>query len=546
MVKRIIWWIQKNKVLLINAGSLIGSTGVTSLLGFVYWWFAARRNSPEVVGFASAAISAMTLLGTFSMLGLGTLLIGELPRQHGKEAPLISAALILVGGIGGCVGIAYALTAPYLSTDFRVLGTNIENTALFATGVSLTAITLVLDQALIGLLRGELQLWRNTLFAVVKLAALFAVDFWLSHVTGMTIYATLIVGNIVSLIALALFIFIKRAGPPGNYLPRWKLLRQLGPAALKHHALNISLHAPALILPVLITILLSPTVNAWFYVAWNLSSIANTISVALASTLYAVSSAKPSVLASKLRLTLSLAFIGCLLINFTLILAPKLALGLFGHNYAEQAAWSLRVLALESFPFIIKNHFIALSRIRKQVGRTILITITTGSLELGGSIMGAHLAGLNGLSLGWLCAMCIEALFMAPVIYVAARAPRRSQYAVSEQSALETQATWPLDLVNLPVEQTSFGTQAAWLLDTLALTAIRPGIAEADTLHLQRIEISTWHLKALQFQKNEKQSGSPGNHKLRLKPTRLERITPYEQHTIAEDQAEEDYVEYNL
>src|SRR5205807_241139 len=102
-------WVKQNKTLLINAGSLIGSTGVTSVLGFVYWWFAARQNSPEVIGFASAVISAMTLLGTLGMLGLGTLLIGELPHRQGKEASLISAALILVGAVGGCLGIAYAL-----------------------------------------------------------------------------------------------------------------------------------------------------------------------------------------------------------------------------------------------------------------------------------------------------------------------------------------------------------------------------------------------------------------------------------------------------
>src|SRR5258708_3541465 len=176
MASRASQWIRNNKVLLVNAGSLVGSTGVTSVLGFVYWWVAARQNAPDVVGFASAAISAMTLLGTLSMLGLGTLLIGELSRQKGREASLISTALILVGVVGSGAGILFALTASYFSINFRPLGANIEDIILFAAGVGLTAITLVLDQALIGLLRGELQLWRNTLFTSVKLVALFAAD----------------------------------------------------------------------------------------------------------------------------------------------------------------------------------------------------------------------------------------------------------------------------------------------------------------------------------------------------------------------------------
>jgi len=172
-------WIKTNIVMLVNAGSLIGTTAVTSVIGFGYWWVAARWFSPQAVGLGSATISAMTLLGTVCMLGLGTLLTGELPRQPGKEGPLISAALIVVGGAGACAGVVFALVAPFASADFQVLRASVEDILLFAVGVSLSAISFVLDQALIGLLHGELQLLRNTFFAVAKLAALFVVSLWL-------------------------------------------------------------------------------------------------------------------------------------------------------------------------------------------------------------------------------------------------------------------------------------------------------------------------------------------------------------------------------
>lgn len=542
MRKSLFQRIKVDRVILVNAGSLVGTTAVTSGLGFVYWWFAARQNSLEVVGFASATISAMTLLGSLSILGLGTLLTGELPQQNGKKASLISAALILVGGVGACTGIIYALVAAYFSPDFRILGANVANTMIFAAGVSLTAITLVLDQALIGLLRGELQLWRNTLFASVKLAALFAVDLWLSHITGLTIYTTLIIGNLISLAVLALFAVVKRTVPVREYLPKWELLRRLGPAALAHHALNITLQAPSLILPLLVTLMLSPTVNAWFYVAWNLSSIANTIAVALASTLYAVSSAQPSLLASKLRLTIILAFVGCLLVNAVLIFDPRQVLEFFGHSYSLQASWSLCILSLESFPFIIKNYYTALSRIRKQVGRTIVVTIMTGLLELGGSAVGAHLGGLNGLSLGWFCAMCLEALFMAPTVYAAARVDKRPHQEISvEPGTLGMQAAWLQDTISLPVISHSLGAEAAWLLDTLALTAIRPGITEANTLQLQRVETQT-----LRLQRIAKEGSSPSHGRGRLKPTRLEQLSRRDHDVAWEDDMENDYAEYNL
>jgi len=71
-VKILIQWLKTNSVMLINAGSLVGTTVVTSFLGFVYWWIAARHFPPDVVGIASASISAMALLGGFCILGLGT------------------------------------------------------------------------------------------------------------------------------------------------------------------------------------------------------------------------------------------------------------------------------------------------------------------------------------------------------------------------------------------------------------------------------------------------------------------------------------------
>jgi O-antigen/teichoic acid export membrane protein len=443
LLKQAVKWGQVNSVVLVNAGSLVGTTAVTSMLGFVYWWFAARQFPPEAVGLASAAISAMTLLGTFAILGLGTLLLGELPRQRSRAASLICAALILVGGVGGLLGLAFALAAPRFSTGLRDLGASIENSALFALGAGLTAITLVLDDAFIGLLRGGLQLWRNAIFALVKLVALLAASLWLSRVTGLTIYATWSIGNICSLVALAGYALVKKGRavrgyilplrPAGRsqdavrcrseqeHLPQWGLLRKLGLAALKHHLLNVTLQAPALVLPVLVTMVLSATINAWFYVSWNLSSIANIFSAALTMTLYAASSAQPGTLAHKIRLTLSLAFAVSVLANVVLLFGTGPVLELFGHSYAEQAAWSLRILSLESFPFLIKNHYIAVSRIQGRVAHAAQLTIITSLLEIGGAALGARLGGLTGLSAGWTGAMCLEAIFMSPPVFKAAR-----------------------------------------------------------------------------------------------------------------------------
>src|SRR5262245_28306099 len=114
---------RQHRDLLRNAGSLVATTGVTSVLGAAYWIFAARLFSQQDVGYGAAEIPAMTLLGTIGMFGFGTLLVGELPRRN-RRTELVSAALITCAF--GCValGLGFVLIAPYFSSQFgAMLGT---------------------------------------------------------------------------------------------------------------------------------------------------------------------------------------------------------------------------------------------------------------------------------------------------------------------------------------------------------------------------------------------------------------------------------------
>jgi len=413
-------WIKTNSVILANASSLVGTSVVTSGLGFVYWLVAARFFPPQVLGLSSATVSAMTLLGFFCTLGLGTLLMGELSHQTGNEFSLISASLLVVGLVGGCAGVVFALVAPFVSPDFQLLRTDIANTTLFAVGVSLSAITFVLDGAFTGLLRSELQLWRNTVFAVVKLVALFAAGLWLSHALGLTIYATWAIGNICSLVVFVGFAMSKR-GHSTNYLPHWSLLRTLAPAAFQHHMLNLVLDIPTLALPLVVTVTLSATVNAWFYVAYMLAGFTFVVPFALTLVLFAMNSDQLPALIRKTRLTLSIAFITLVFANCVLQLGTKQLLGLFGHIYSEQAAWCLHILGLAAFPMIIKNHYIAISRIQGRMAHAMLPIAIGTLLELGGAVIGGRLGGISGLSFGWLTALCLEAVFMASTVYMFVR-----------------------------------------------------------------------------------------------------------------------------
>jgi O-antigen/teichoic acid export membrane protein len=409
-------WSKSNKTVLSNATSLIGTTAITSAFGFAYWWLAARQFSPEAVGGASATISAMLLLGTVGVLGFGTLLMGELPRQSGREKSLIATALITVGFAGTVLGVLFAIVVPWLSPDLSTLSANFTSISLFSFGVCLTAMTLVVDQALIGLFRGELQLWRNVIMAVVKLGALLVVGFWFSNRSGLIIYATWAIGNLLSLVTLAGFAWSK-SWNISAYFPQWGLLRNLGRSALGHHALNLCLQIPGLVLPILVTSLLSVRINAYFYTAWMIANLASAGPNALTMVLYAVVAADQATLIQKTRLTLKLSLLVGLGASGVLMVGAGPVLNFFGASYAKEATWSLLFLGLGVFPLIIRTHYVAINRIYSRIERAAKIMALCAVFELTLATIGAKVGGLTGLSLGWLIATCIEAVLMAGTVF---------------------------------------------------------------------------------------------------------------------------------
>jgi O-antigen/teichoic acid export membrane protein len=221
---------------------------------------------------------------------------------------------------------------------------------------------------------------------------------------------------------------------PGRALPWPTLSRLKAPRsagvwglrpAINHHLLNLSLQVPHLALPVIVTVLLSATVNAYFYMAWMIGGFVFVVPVALTMAVFAVGARAPAVLASKVRFTLKLAFGLGLLANVVLLVCARPLLSLFGPAYADQAEWCLRILALGVFPLIVKDHYVAACRVEGRIGRAAVVAGAGAGLELGAAAAGALAGGLIGLSLAWVGALCVEAALLAlPVCRAAGWLPR--------------------------------------------------------------------------------------------------------------------------
>lgn len=411
-------WVRRNWDLLGNFGALFGATALTSALGLGYWAVAARMFSEQAVGYGSAAVSAMTVLGILGSLGLGTVLISELPRRA-RRANLISAALLASGLASLVLGLLFSVLAPLISKQFTGVTGTVSTATLFSAGVALTAASGVFDMAAIGLNRGGLQLGRNAVFAVGKLLVLPAIALGTQDRFGHGIMLAWIAGTALSMALTALWLRYK--GQQVLPRPDWQILRGMTWFVAAHNWVNIGVQIPRLIMPIVATVVVGATANAAFFTAWSLSGLLFLIPLDLATALFAVGSARAQVTPKKLRLSLRLSGLAGLAGMLVLGFGARLVLGLFGHSYVEQATVPLLLMLAAYPPTVPKLHYMAICLAERRPSRAAVVMAVAAAAELAAAAVGGAYGGLTGLCWGLLAVFIAEGAVTAPrVIRVAA------------------------------------------------------------------------------------------------------------------------------
>jgi O-antigen/teichoic acid export membrane protein len=378
---------------------------------------AAHLATADEVGGASAVISAMQLIGTFGTVGLNTLLIAEGGRRRIDIKTLVVTGISVASCVAVLGAVGYATAFHILLSKSDTLYRSLPGTFLFALGAAITAATIVLDGALVGLLRGSRQLWRNTVFSITKLLLLPVAAVTIGA-SAATIYAVWFAGNVVSVVAL----WARLRDPWTWFLtrPSRRALHGLGRAAAGHHWVNVASQLPRLVLPIVVATQLSNEANAAFYAALLLVSFVWIVPNHLATAIFAVNAHNPSQLQLELRTVVRIAGAVSILAAVGTPLLARPLLAIFGRGY-EQAQWCLVALAAATFASAAKSIYIAVRRTQGALGRAAWAAIFGTGLELLAAEVGLKLAGLTGVGIGFGAAMSLEVLFYWPRIWAAQR-----------------------------------------------------------------------------------------------------------------------------
>jgi O-antigen/teichoic acid export membrane protein len=404
-----------------SALALVSTSFLTSGLGFIYWAVSARLFPPSNIGEAATAIAAMNLIAPLTTLGFGTLLLAELPAMRAGRSELVSTAAVVSGIFGGGLALIGAMVLPAGLLGLPGVGRDGSATLLFAAGVAAQGVGMLLDSALLSVAGGGPQLWRNATLAVAKLVLLVGFALTLSQHGSLSIYASWFLANVVSIVAMTIWLARKRRVTLRRMWPTRSALQGLRYVAAQHHMLNLALQVPYFAMPIVANVTLGSERAGYLYATWSVAGFVFVLPIALSTALFASGARDTNTFLTELRFTLRYSVAACAAANLVILPLGGVVLHVFGSAYADNGHTTLLLLCLAGFGLIVKDHHVTIARVTGSVGREAMWMWGLTVCELVAATVGASLNGLTGLAQGWLLAVVLETVVFGPLVVRAYR-----------------------------------------------------------------------------------------------------------------------------
>jgi O-antigen/teichoic acid export membrane protein len=406
-------------------GYLVANQGAVSVIGLAYWAVVTHLFSSSEVGLSAAAASTAILLAAFGGLGIPLLLLAEIDsvdatgrRVFFTTGTAIASFVVLI------MAIATIALSPWLGQSLRIIGADPVAATLFIVGSVATMAGTTLDRAAVGLHRGAAQLWRGSLSSILKLAFVGVLVVVSTRTSTGLIFAWALALVVAFFVCIPMLGLKRSRAGEGALIHREALVRQFGKLSLQHHVLNLSVVSVTYFIPLMATLLVSPSDVAYFSAAFLFSSALLAVPYLLALSLFAERSGDPDLLHRNVRRTLPA---GLLLVGGIILvveIAAPYALRLFGPAYAANGTTALRILILVGPAYVIKDHYVSIRRAQHRMTQAATVMAIGTAVEVAGSAVGGALWGLNAICLGWVIAASGVALFLlSPVLHVFRRVP---------------------------------------------------------------------------------------------------------------------------
>jgi O-antigen/teichoic acid export membrane protein len=398
----------------VNSVAIMLSVVAAGAFGQVTWLLAARLSSPHEVGIASAYMSGALLCAQVSLLGLGSAVIALLPRYRRQPVDLLTTLLTTVAVAGLVAGGAYVLIAV---TSLRELGAFVSEPGAVVVVLAqaiLLPVAVMFDQSAVALRRADGVLIRSVVGGIFRVGLI--VTLWLlASPDGLRALSITLAWVGATLLACLLGNRqMRQVLPDFKFRPTVKReFVSMGLAVgLPNHFVSLVMIGPGLIISILVAELLSPTLNAYWYVAWMLAGIVFVVPSSNGLALFAEVSNHPE----RLRQGISSCVRSSLLFGLPLAIGMAVAadwlLPLLGDGY-RAGITPMRLMAAAVLPMTFVETYVATCRALRRLAEPAITCAIAGLATIAAAAGGGLLFGLNGVAVSWLAVQTVVGIWAA-------------------------------------------------------------------------------------------------------------------------------------
>jgi O-antigen/teichoic acid export membrane protein len=392
-----------------NAYALIAGTGLTSILGMIFWVLAARLLTTEAVGTGTALTSAMIFLATLSTLGLGNTLVRFLAPAGAKARQVVLACYAVCASAAILAALIFIAGQPWWASELGFLRHNVLFAAAFVLATAVWVVFVLEDRVLVGLRRASWVPLTNGVHSVVKIALLPL----LTASAGYALFATFAVPALPIVLVVTIFILrmpsqASRAVEPVENLRISHLFR----FALTDYFSSILWLATTDLMTLVVLEQMGPQQSAYYFMSFTIAYSLYLVTSNVGSAFVAEAAQFPSRTISLTRNALRHAALLVVPLALVGVVAAPLGLRILGTEYSTNGTILLRLLLLSAIAQVIIEIAVSAARLRRD-NRMVLTVYGAQALGIfGGTALMIGRWGLTGVGMSWLISQTAIALVL--------------------------------------------------------------------------------------------------------------------------------------
>jgi O-antigen/teichoic acid export membrane protein len=392
-----------------SAYALIVGTGLTSILGMIFWVLAARLLTSEAVGTGTALTSAMIFLATLSTLGLGNTLVRFLAPAGAKARQVVLACYAVCVSTAILAALIFIAGQPWWASELGFLRHNVLLAAAFVLATAVWVVFVLEDRVLVGLRRASWVPLTNGVHSVVKIALLPL----LTASAGYALFATFALPALPIVVVVTIFILrmpsqASRAAEPVENLRISHLFR----FALTDYFSSILWLATTDLMTLVVLEQMGPQQSAYYFMSFTIAYSLYLVTSNVGSAFVAEAAQFPSRTIALTRNALRHAALLVVPLALVGVVAAPLGLRILGREYATNGTTLLRLLLLSAIAQVIIEIAVSAARLRRD-NRMVLTVYGAQALGIfGGTALMIGRWGLTGVGLSWLISQTALALVL--------------------------------------------------------------------------------------------------------------------------------------